>query len=175
MTKKRKHRQKEKRAKRSIEGLALRRVPDENVFELVHPPCMTERTEDLEEVYAMLDAGEVNLALIELRWLLEECKELLEAHKLLGEIAFADGDLTLARSHFGRAYELGLKAFPKGGPPGPLPYARSPNRAFFEAGRGLARCLAGLGESKLAAEVVGQLLALDPGDPLAVKHLLGRT
>jgi len=114
----------------------------------------------------MLDAGEIDAAVDELRWLLSECNGMLEAHKLLGEIALADGDLPLARGHLGLAYELGLKAFPKTGLPGLLPYARPANRAFFEAGKGLAACLDQSGESELAREVVDQLLALDPTDPL---------
>jgi len=126
----------------------------------------------MEEVHAMLDAGEIEVAVDELRWLLDGCNELLEAHQLLGEIALADGDLPLARAHLGSAYELGLKALPKGGLPGRLPYARTANQAFFAAGRALAWCLDRSGESELAAEVVGQLLALDPSDPLDVKKLL---
>ena len=147
-------------------------MPGENAFELVHPPCVLERAEDMEEVYAMLDSGEIDVAVDELRWLLEACSQLLEAHKLLGEVALADGDPELARGHFGYAYELGLKAIPRGQLPGPLPYARPANRAFFEAGKGLAWCLHRLGESKLAAEVVEQLRKLDPGDPLGLGNLL---
>lgn len=161
-------RKKKKTASRPAPRLTLRPVPGEDVFELVHPPCADDRTEDMEEVHAMLNAGEIDAAVDELRWLLEGCNELLEAHKLLGEIALAEGDLRLARGHFGCAYELGLKAFPKTGPPGLLPYARRTNRAFFEAGKGLATCLYQLGESELAGEVVDQLLALDPSDPLKV-------
>ena len=125
----------------------------------------------MEEVRAMLAAGEIDVAVDELRWLVAGCNELLEAHKLLGEIAFSEADLRLARGHFGRAYELGLKAFPKRRPAGRLPYARGANRAFFEAGRGLAECLYQLGQSELAAEVVDQLLALDPSDPLELSRL----
>jgi Flp pilus assembly protein TadD len=148
-------------------------LPGTDTFELVHPPCVEERAEDMEEVYAMLQAGETDVAVDELRWLLEGCHELLEAHKLLGEFAMTEGDLALARSHFGRAYDLGLAALPRKGLSGPLPYARPANRPFLEAGKGLACCLRGLGELKLATDVVGQLLTLDPADPLAVKDVLG--
>ena len=110
----------------------------------------------------MLDAGEIDVAVDELRWLLEGCRELLEAHRLLGQIASSAGDVPLARAHFGRAYELALKVLPKGGLPGTLPYARDANRAFFEAGRGLVECLVQLGETGLADGFVKQLLALDP-------------
>jgi tetratricopeptide (TPR) repeat protein len=161
-----------KAANGSSRGLTVRRVPGTNTFELVHPPCVKERTEDMEEVYAMLQAGETDVAVDELRWLLEGCPELLEAHKLLGEIALTEGDLALGRSHFGRAYDLGLGAVPRRGLAGPLPYGRRANRALLEAGKGLACCLRGLGESKLAADVVNQLLALDPADPLAAKDVL---
>ena len=122
----------------------------------------------------MLDAGEVDVAVDELRWLLEGCREFLAAHRLLGQIALSGGDLQLARAHFRRAYDLGLKALPKGGLPGTLPCARDANRAFFEAGKGLVECLVQLGESGPAAEVARQLLALDPSDPLGIRELLTR-
>jgi len=128
----------------------------------------------MEEVYAMLEAGEVEIAVEELRWLLEGCKELLEAHMLLGKIALDDGDLPLARAHAGYAYELGFKALPKGGLPGVLPYAWPANRAFFNSGECLARCLVELNERELAGEVIARLLALDPSDPLALRRLLER-
>jgi len=154
--------------------IRVRCVPGEETFELVHPRCAEQRAEDLEEVYAMLETGEAEVAVDELRWLLEGCNELLEAHMLLGKIALDDGDLALARVHAGYAYELGLKALPKGSLPGVLPYGRPANRAFFSSGQCLARCLVGLGERELAGDVVARLLALDPSDPLALKELLER-
>lgn len=154
--------------------ITVRPVPGQQVFELVHPQCVRQRAEDLEQVHAMLAAGEIDVAVDELRWLLQGCAALLEAHMLLGELALADGNLPLARGHFGSAYELGLKAIPKAGLPGVLPYARPANQAFFKSGKCLAECLEKLGKSQLAAEVVQQLLALDPSDPLAVKGLLGK-
>jgi tetratricopeptide (TPR) repeat protein len=120
----------------------------------------------------MLEAGEVDIARDELRWLLIDCRELIEAHRLLGEIAVSGGDLAMARAHFGYAYDLGRKAIPPDGLPGPLPYARKSNRAFFEAGEGLARCLGTLGEKQTATDVVQALLKLDPSDPLRLKDLL---
>lgn len=154
--------------------LAVRRARGD-VFELVFPRAVKEREPDMEEVRAMLDAGEIDVAIDELRWLLGGCDVLLEAHKLLGEAAMADGDMELARSHFGCAYELGLGALPKGGLRGQLPYSRRSNRDFFESGKGLAWCLSQLGEAKLAREVIRQLLALDPSDPVGLKDLLGES
>jgi tetratricopeptide (TPR) repeat protein len=154
--------------------IQVRPVGEAGEFELVYPRCVRACKDDLEEVHKMLEAGEVDIAIDELRWLLSECRELLEAHKLLGEIALSDGDMELARAHLGYAYDLGRKALPPGGLPGKLPYARQPNQAFFEAGKGFAWCLDQSGEKKLAADVVKQLLVLDPSDPLDLVAMLPR-
>jgi tetratricopeptide (TPR) repeat protein len=151
--------------------LSVRRVENTETFELVYPRSVHQRAADMEEVRAMLEAGELDVALDELRWLVDGCRELVEAHRLLGETAMADGDWQLARGHFGYAYQLGVDALPPGGLRGQLPYARPANRDFFDSGKGLARCLAELGETKLAAEVVERLLSLDPSDPLGLKEL----
>lgn len=156
---------------KASDAIGVRRVPDKDVFELVFPRCVRDRKDDLDEARAMLDAGEIDIAVDELRWLLEGCNVLLEAHTLLGEVAIGDDDLILARNHFGFAYEMGLEAL---GPKfaGTLPYTRKANQPFFEAGKGLAWSLKQLGEPKLAKEVVDQLLALDPADPLGLKAML---
>ena len=120
----------------------------------------------------MLEAGEVEIAVEELRWLLGGCRALLEAHQLLGQIALADGDLPLARGHFGHAFKLGTEALPKRGLSGVLPADRPANRALFKSGEGLARCLKQLGKPDQAADVVKRFLALDPADPLQLKSLL---
>jgi len=150
-------------------ALRVRRKAGERGWELVHPRCALERSEDLEVVQQMLDAGEIDVALDELRWLLNGCSDFVAAHRMLGELAAADGDLKLARGHFGYAYEIGLSAVPTGGLDAPLPYRLPANRAFLEAAKGLAWCLHELGKLKLAVRVVEQLLKCDPTDPLTVR------
>ena len=87
----------------------------------------------------MIEAGEFDIATDELRWLVSGCSEFIEAHELLGELALAaSDDFALARGHFGFAVQLGLKALERAKVRGPLPYRQPANRAFFEAGRGLA-------------------------------------
>ncbi|GAB4140906.1 hypothetical protein JCM17478_32120 [Thermopirellula anaerolimosa] len=125
----------------------------------------------MEEVYEMLELGEIEAAEDELRWLLEDCHELLEAHGLLGRLALEASRWDLARAHLGYAYELGCKALGDGFR-GTLPYARPSNRPFHEAGRDLVQCLLVLGERSLAREVADQLRQLDPGDPLGTTELL---
>jgi hypothetical protein len=149
--------------------LRVRRRPNERAWELVHPRCALERREDLEEVEAMLAAGETEIAVDELRWLLDGCGDFVAAHRLLGEQALADGDVRLARGHFGYAYEIGLSAMPERGLDGPLPYRLPANRAFLESAKGLAWCLGQLGKRRLGRRVIEQLLKCDPTDPLAVK------
>src|SRR5688500_15334726 len=73
-------------------SVRVQRAPGGKSYELVHPPCVRERSEDLLEVQAMLAAGEMEVAADELRWLLEDCRDFIEAHKILGELAAAEGD-----------------------------------------------------------------------------------
>ena len=142
---------------------------------MVEPRCALDRAEDLEEVHKMVDAGEVDVAVDELRWLLNGCSDFLEAHTLLGTLALEAGDLPLARGHFGYAYRLGVQALQRAGTKGPLFYSVPANKAFFEAGKGLAWCLKELGKPDLAAEVVQELLKWDPTDPLNLGGFLEDT
>jgi hypothetical protein len=120
----------------------------------------------------MIEAGEADLAVDELRWLLEDCSEFIAAHALLGELAAAQNDWPLARGHFGAGYQLGLTALRRAGMPSPVPYSQPGNRSFFDAGRGLAWALAKLGKQAMAREVVDTLLALDAADPLRLRAML---
>ena len=120
----------------------------------------------------MMAAGETEIAHDELVWLLSECPDFLEAHLHLGLLALEADDPKLARGHFGRAYELGLRAIEAAGNPRPLPYTRGGNKAFFEAAKGLVHCLVATGRLGLAQEVVRRATTLDPTDPLALATLL---
>lgn len=150
-------------------ALRVRRKPGEKAWELVHPRCALERTDDLEEVRQMIEAGEIEIAIDELRWLLNGCSDFVAAHRMLGELALADGDLKLARGHFGYAYEIALSALPARGLDAPLPYHLAANQAFLESAKGLAWCLHELGKCTFAGRVLQQLLKCDPADPLNVR------
>jgi len=161
-----------KRAARA-QRLALQRSTDGTSWVFVHPRCVRERADDLEEVRQIIEAGEHDIALDELRWLLEDCQEFLEAHNLLGELAVTfQNNVALARGHFGAGYQLGLQALRRAGMPTPLVNRLPANRPFFDAGRGLAISLAKLEKFDLAEEVVGTLLQLDPADPLQLRSML---
>lgn len=153
-------------------GLGVRRSHDGRSWVFVHPRCVRERAEDLDEAEEMIDAGELDVATDELRWLLEECHEFIAAHVLLGEIAAARDDLALARGHFGAGYQLGLQTLRRAGMPKPLLYSHPANRPFFAAGRGLVWCLARLSKVDLAREVVDTLIDMDPSDPLQLRAML---
>jgi tetratricopeptide (TPR) repeat protein len=150
----------------------IKRAVGGKSYELVHPQCVLERADDLAEVQAMLAAGEIELAMEELRWLLEDCRDFIEAHKLLGELAAAAGDAKLARAHFGYAFDLGLGALPAKGLDAPLPHALPANQPFLEAAKGLAWSLIELKQPERAREVLQQLLTCDPSDPLAARAML---
>jgi len=125
-------------------------------------------------VQQMLDAGEVDVAIDELRWLLEGCSDLVRAHQLLGEIALTEGDLPLARGHFGYAFDICRAALPPGGLPGPLPYCLMENQALHESAKGLALCLDQLGNRDLARDVLREMQRWDPTDPLGAAAMLAR-
>jgi hypothetical protein len=154
-------------------GLGIRRSTDGRSWVLVHPRCARDRAEDLDEVRAIIEAREFDVAVDELRWLLSGCPEFIGAHALLGELAVAmHDDLTLARGHFGAGYQLGLQTWRRANRPKPLLYSQPANRPFFDAGRGLAWTLEKLGRRDMADEVVHTLLELDPGDPLRVRAMI---
>ena len=143
-------------------------------WEIVQPRCARKRREDIEEVEAMVEAGETEIAHDELVWLLSECPDFLEAHVQLGLIALDEGDAKLARGHFGRAYELCLRALEAAGNPRSLPHALPGNRPFFEAAKGLVHCLLATKRRQTATEVCRRIAPLDPADPLGIQKLLAR-
>jgi hypothetical protein len=154
--------------KRASTSIRLRGVGGSE-FELLHPRCALERAEDMAEARAMVAAGEIEIAVDEVRWLLGGCHDFIDAHRFLGEMALADDDLSLARGHFGIAYQLGIKA--AGGVKGTLPYRVEANQSFHESGKGLLWCLGRLGKRELARDVAETLLRLDPLDPLAIESM----
>jgi hypothetical protein len=137
-----------------------------------HPHCARDQVEDLEEVRLMIDSGELDVALDELRWLLSDCAENIGSHVLLGELAAEMGDFPLARGHYGAGYQLGLQTLRRAKMPKPLLYAQPANQTFFEAGRGLIGSLEKLGKSAMANEVVLTLTELDPSDPLQLRAMV---
>lgn len=159
-------------SRRGDSKVGVRQVSGEDAWELRHPRCARDRAEDIEEVEAMLDAGEVEVAKDELRWLLSGCPDFLDAHRLLGEISLDEGDVPLARAHFGRAFRVVTLALKKAGDPHPLPFSRQANQAFHQCGKGLLHCLKTLGKKKQAKQASAQLLACDPSDPLEIANML---
>ena len=119
----------------------------------------------------MVEAGETEIAHDELVWLLSECPDFLDAHVHLGLLALEEGDPKLARGHFGRAYELTLRALDAAGDPRPLPYALTGNHPFFQAAKGLVHCLVELGKTGRAQEVCRRIAPLDPSDPLGIQRI----
>jgi hypothetical protein len=161
-----------RRPSSSSDGISVRRSTDGKSWIFVHPRCARDRSEDLEEVQMMIEAGETDVALDELRWLLSGCSEFIAAHVLLGNIARDTNDLPLARGHYGAGYQLGLQTLRRAKMPKPLLVSQPANQSFFEAGRGLMWSLEKLGKSQMAEEVMSTLIELDPGDPLHVRALL---
>lgn len=125
----------------------------------------------MEEVQTMLEAGEVDIAIDELRWLLTGCGDFVDAHAILGQLALEAGDLQLARGHLGYGFELGLKAIPHAFAD-TLPADLPTNEGFFACGMGLAECLAAQGDKQKSLEVLRRLIALDPQDSVGAAAAL---
>jgi len=153
----------------SPSGLGVRRSSDGRSWLLVHPRCARDRAEDLDEVRAMIESGEADIARDELRWLLADCSDFIAAHVLLGDLAVAEGDLPLARGHYGAGYQLGLQTLRRAGMPKPLLYSQPANRSFFQSGRGLIDALKKIGRQDMADEIAATLVELDPSDPLRLR------
>lgn len=155
-------------------SIRVRRAGEDG-WELVHPRCAKARAEDIEEVQKMIAAGETDVARDELRWLLDECHDFIEAHLLLGDLAVAENDLKLARGHYGYAYQLGLRAIEQTTDATHLSANSPANRPFFHVGKCLVQCLLKMGKRGLAQDVVKRLVQLDPTDPQGLRSMPGRS
>jgi len=162
----------QRRREQSSSGLSVRRATDGRSWVFVHPRSARDRAEDLEEVDLMIESGENDVALDELRWLLSDCPEFIAAHVKIGELARAMGDLPLARGHYGAGYQLGLQTLRRAKMPKPLLYSQLANQPFFHAGQGLAWTLEKLSKPQMAQEVVEMITELDPNDPLHLRSML---
>jgi hypothetical protein len=101
--------------------------------------------EDYEEGLELWKEGDSESARDALRYALSACHENLWVHVALGRIALAEfRDPSLARGHFGYAFDLGERSLPPGFR-GRLPRERPANRPFFEAVDGLIESLLALG------------------------------
>lgn len=148
---------------REPEELTLRKIGAQD-YAFFAPNAALERVEDIDEVHNMIAGDEGEIARDELLYLVSDCRQFLEAHNLLAELAVEEGDLKVARGHFAFAYELGLELLPENFR-GRLPATKEYNPEFFRAGRGAARCLIALGSRAEGLEILKRLAELDPQEP----------
>jgi hypothetical protein len=126
-------------------GLRMRRVGGDE-FELDHPRCIQEMELDYAEGIELWRAGDPEAARDALRYALQGCGDNLWVHVALGRIALDEfHDPSLARGHFGYAFELAERAI-SAGFSGRLPRDREANRPFYEAVEGLSACYEALGK-----------------------------
>ena len=136
-------------------GLRLRRLGGED-FELDHPPCIHEMEPDYEEGMELWRAGEPEEARDALRYALQGCGDNMYVHVALGRIALESfRDPSLARGHFGYAFELAERAIPRGFA-GRLPRHLDANRPLYDAMDGLAACYEALKQPAEAARLRDQ-------------------
>ena len=100
----------------------------------------------------MIEAGEIDVALDELRWLLR-LREFIAAHVLLGDIARDTGDSACPCHYAG--YQLGLQTLRRENAKAVVVFAAR-NQSFFESGRGLVWALK-TGKPQMAEEVMSTL------------------
>ena len=139
-------------------GLGLKRLGGDD-FVLIHPKCVREMELDFEEGIELRKAGDPEAARDALRFALQGCGDNIWVHVALGKIALDDfRDPTLARGHFGYAYELADRAIPRDFA-GRLPKEHPSNRPLYDAVEGLATCHEALGAADLAGELKRKLAA----------------
>jgi len=126
--------------------IRLSRIGGDN-FELSQPRGVEEAELDYQEGIELWKAGDPESARDALRYALSAYHDNIWAHVALGQIALDEfRDPTLARGHFGYAFDLVHRALPTGFS-GRLPRDRPNNRPFYEAIDGLVRCLEALGRN----------------------------
>ena len=151
-------------APRKSGGLSLRRIGGDD-FEIAHPRCVHAMELDYEEGIELWRAGDPEAARDALRYALQGCGDNLWVHVALGNLALEEfRDPSLARGHFGYAFELAQRAILPGFR-GRLPRERVSNRPFYEAIDGLARCY----------EALGNLVEVKNLRDLAARLAVGRT
>ena len=141
-------------AHRKRGGLGLKRLGGDD-FVLIHPKCVREMELDYEEGIELRKAGDPEAARDALRFALQGCGDNIWVHVALGRIALDEfRDPSLARGHFGYAFELADKVTipPRlqtaGSPASIPPTARSTRRWTASI-----KCHDALG----AADLAGQL------------------
>jgi hypothetical protein len=118
---------------------------------------------DYEEGMELWRAGDPEAARDALRFALQGCGDNLWVHVALGRIALEEfHDPSLARGHFGYAYELALRAIPPDFR-GRLVTDRVMNQPFYEAAEGLATCYEALEKRTDAEEVRATIARLSKG------------
>ncbi len=121
---------------------------------------------DYEDAIELWKAGDPESARDALRYVLSASRDNLWVHSALGGIALESRDFALARGHYGYAFELGIRAIPRGFQ-SRLPRDRAANRPFYEALEGLAKSLDGLGKSQDAQALRAEGRSLETGTPRA--------
>ncbi len=136
-------------------GLRLQRL-DDRAFALDHPKCVHEMELDYAEGIELRREGDPEGARDALRYALQGCGDNMWVHIALGLIALEDfNDPSLARGHFGYAFELAERAIPRNFT-GILPREHPANQPLYDAIDGLIRCHEALGQRPLADELRGQ-------------------
>jgi hypothetical protein len=108
---------------------------------------------DYEEGIELRKAGDPEAARDALRFALQGCGDNIWVHVALGRIALEEfRDPSLARGHFGYAYELAEKAIPNDFN-GRLPKEHPSNRPLYDAMDGLITCHEALGAADLAGDL----------------------
>jgi hypothetical protein len=133
-------------------GMGLRPLSG-NDFVLRHPNCVGEMELDYEEGIELWRAGEPEDARDALRYALEGCGDNLWVHVALGQIALKEfNDPSLARGHFGYAFELVRQAVPPHFT-GRIPRDHPLNWPMYEAIEGLIACHEALKQPRDAEEL----------------------
>lgn len=142
-----------------------------NEWEFAWPGEMLNLMDELRSACSYMQAGELNKARRLFNSIVKKCPYFIDALNYLAIIEWDRGAPAGAEKFYQRAYETGQSVLPPGFKDR-LPWSWINNRPFLQTVHGLALVKLRRGYVTDAAQLLDQLIALDPEDQLDTKSMI---